>query len=135
MQKEVQIGILTLTIDPAKRCDQMFLDAFDAGLECYCECDGHYQRQVTVDQLVRLMRGVVTDDDDKGGKPPLWWVYGFILGWITGLNNPDIINDDPKLSYTESVIRKHIPLYRDLVLQDQEAREEERVTDTELEEA
>jgi hypothetical protein len=124
MQTAIQIGIVTLNIDTKREKDEEFYDAFDAGLQCYCECESD-QRQLTVDQLIKMMKGVVTDDDGSGKKFPPQWHYGFILGWVTGLNNPEIINDDPSLSYTESVTRKHLPLYQDLVLQNVELTAEE----------
>jgi hypothetical protein len=132
MQTTIQIGVLTLIIDTRQWSDREFFDAFSYGLQCYCECDSD-QRQVTVSHLVEMMKEVVTDNDGLGQKFSREWFYGFTLGWMTGLNNPEIINDDPNLSYTESLIRKHIPLYRDLVLQGSEptAQEKERASGTE----
>jgi hypothetical protein len=124
MQTTIQIGVLTLIIDTRQWSDREFFDAFSYGLQCYCECDSD-QRQVTVSHLVEMMKEVVTDNDGLGQKFSREWFYGFTLGWMTGLNNPEIINDDPNLSYTESLIRKHIPLYRDLVLQGSEGGEKD----------
>ena len=48
------------------------------------------------------------------------WLAGFVMGWITGLNNPDLADTPPPLSWTEGLTRKHTPLYRNPVLQTEE---------------
>ncbi len=123
---QVQIGLLTIAINQQSRCDRDFLDGLEDGMTGYCEC-GSKHRTMTVEEVVKLMQGIARNTDACTGESfPRVWVSGFVLGWVTGLNNPDIAHDDPCLSYTQSLVRKHTPLYRELVIQTERSAREER---------
>ena len=117
MTTDVQIGLLTVMITQDSKRDQDFLNRVKDGMTCYCECDIEH-RLMTVEEVVDIIQSIASSTDPYSGERfPRAWVSGFVLGWATGLNNPDIANDDPSLSYTESLVRKHTPLYRNLVIQ------------------
>lgn len=49
------------------------------------------------------------------------WLAGFVMGWMTALNNPELANDTSPLLWADCLTRKHTPLYRNLVILAEEA--------------
>jgi hypothetical protein len=83
MPKRVILGHVTLTND-----HEEFLQAFDAGMECYYEVD-YEQRHLTAQELLATLLETFYDS----GTSPAWRV-GFIAGQIAGLLNPDLAEAD-----------------------------------------
>jgi hypothetical protein len=99
MPKRVVFGHVTLTND-----HEEFLQAFDAGMECYCEID-YQQRHLTAQELLTTLLETFYDDDTS----PAWRV-GFIAGQIAGLLNPDLAEAD-RFICLESLTRKCEVMY------------------------
>jgi hypothetical protein len=118
----VQIGLLTVTINQERKRDRDFLEGFATGMECYYE-DDLETRSATVQDMIENFNSISCDAADLvfTRKIACAWLTGFVMGWITGLNNPDLANESSPLSWADCLTRKHTPLYRDLVIQTEEA--------------
>lgn len=99
MPKCVVLGHVTLANN-----HEEFLQAFDAGMECYCEID-YQQRHLTAQNLLSDLLETFYDHDTS----PAWRV-GFIAGQIAGLLNPDLAEAD-RFTCLESLTRKCEVMY------------------------
>jgi hypothetical protein len=122
----VQIGLLTVTINPESKRDRDFLDGLATGMECYYDEDLE-TRRATVQDMIENFNSITDETVDfvSTHKIPRAWLAGFVMGWVTGLNNPDLAGDTIPLSWADCLTRKHTPLYRDLLIQTEEATMEE----------
>src|SRR6266852_2378910 len=122
----VQIGLLTIAIDQGVKRDRDFLDGFATGMECYYEEDLE-TRRATVQDMIENFDSITDETTDfvSTRKIARAWLAGFVMGWVTGLNNPDLAGDITPLSWADCLTRKHTSLYRDLLIQTEEAAMEE----------
>jgi hypothetical protein len=129
---EVQIGLLTIAIDQEAECDRDFLDGLERGMQCYYDGDVD-THSATVADMIENFNSITDETADFVSlrKIARAWLAGFVMGWMTGLNNPELADDTSPLSWAECLTRKHTPLYRDLVIQADEAATEEHHSDTE----
>jgi hypothetical protein len=106
MPAQVVLGHLTLHND----CEE-FLQALDAGMECYY--GGDY-KQVTMQAsalLQDLQSNLEDEEDEEDDKSSLAWRLGFIMGKVFGLLNPDLALTSPRLPYLDVLSRKGQALY------------------------
>ncbi len=117
----VQIGRLTIAIDSQVERDRDFLDGLDQGMLCYYDEDLE-TRRASVQDMIDNFNSITDERVDfvSTRKIARAWLAGFVMGWITGLNNPDLAGDTSPLLWIEGLTRKHTPLYRDLVIQTEE---------------
>ncbi|MBA2678696.1 MAG: hypothetical protein H0U76_09935 [Ktedonobacteraceae bacterium] len=94
------LGQVRISID-----QEQFLDAIGYGLLSYFESDDVEKWQMSAQELLHDFLATLRDDT------PLPWNLGFILGRFAGLLNPDIQEDDPRLTYLESLSQKCEKLY------------------------
>ena len=132
----VQIGLLTVTLDQESKRDREFFDGLETGMGCYYK-DDLETRRTSMQDMIDNFNSISDERADfvPTRKIARAWLAGFVIGWITALNNPELANntDIPPLSWVDGLTRKHTPLYRDLVLQTEEengeARENSRDTE------
>jgi len=89
---------------------------------CYYDEDLE-TRRATVQDMIENFNSITADGADfvSTRKIARAWLAGFVMGWVTGLNNPDLANGTTPLSLPDCLTCKHTPLYRNLVLQTEEA--------------
>ena len=104
----VQIGLLTIAIDQGVKRDRDFLDGFATGMECYYEEDLE-TRRATVQDMIENFDSITDEREDfvSTRKIARAWLAGFAMGWVTGLNNPELANGSPPLSWTGCLTAKH----------------------------
>jgi hypothetical protein len=123
---DVQIGLLTVTINQESRPDRDFLDGLATGMGCYYDEDLE-TRRATVQDMIENFNSITDETVDfvSTRKIARAWLAGFVMGWVTGLNNPDLAGETTPLSWADCLTRKHTPLYRDLVIETVEPAMEE----------
>ncbi len=111
---QVQIGLLTIAIDSQVKRDRDFLDGLEWGMQCYYDCDLDTHRAGVTD-MIENFNSISDERADlvSTRKIARAWLAGFVMGWVTGLNNPELINTPSPLRWVESLTCKHTPLYRD----------------------
>src|SRR5947207_1776374 len=104
----VQIGLLTVTIDQQSKRDLDFLDWLATGMGCYYEEDLE-TRRATVADMIENFNSISDETVDfvSTRKIARAWLAGFVMGWVTGLNNPELANETIPLSWTNCLTRKH----------------------------
>ncbi len=129
---EVQIGRLTIALDPQVKRDRDFLDGLEQGMGCYYDEDLETRRATVADMIDNFASiSDETVDFVSTRKIADAWLAGFVMGWVTGLNNPELANDPSPLLWAECLTRKHTPLYCDLVIQADEPATAQHHPDTE----
>jgi hypothetical protein len=98
-------GHVIITVDHEK-----FIAAIGYGMIAYFEADDDEKTQMSAQELLHDLKEILSDDDDDH-TTPLSWRIGFLVGEIAGFLNPDLKEDDPSLSYLESLARKCQRLY------------------------
>ncbi len=129
---DVQIGLLTITLDQEVKRDRDFLDGLELGMGCYYDEDLE-TRRATVADMIENFDSISDETVDfvSTRKIACAWLVGFVMGWVTGLNNPDLVNDTSPLLWVGCLTQKHTPLYRNLVIQTQEPATAQHHPDTE----
>lgn len=106
----IQIGVLTIHLNPYIERDRDFLSGLEYGLLCYWQCDSS-TRQAIVADMIENYHSINDESHPETSHP---WLVGFVIGWMAGLNNPDLFNEDSPLSLVESLTRKHTACYQDM---------------------
>ncbi len=96
-------GHVIITVDHEK-----FIAAIGDGMMAYFEDGDDERTQMSAQELLDDLKEILHDDDDGTS---LSWRIGFLVGEIAGFLNPDLKEDDPSLSYLESLARKCQRLY------------------------
>jgi len=110
----VQIGLLTVTLDQESKRDREFFDGLETGMGCYYK-DDLETRRTSMQDMIDNFNSISDERADlvSTRKIARAWLAGFVMGWVTGLNNPELINTPSPLRWVESLTCKHTPLYRD----------------------
>ncbi len=108
---DAQIGLLTITLDQEVKRDRDFLDGLELGMGCYYDEDLE-TRRATVADMIENFDSISDETVDfvSTRKIACAWLVGFVMGWVTGLNNPDLVNDTSPLLWVGCLTQKHTPL-------------------------
>ena len=96
LAEPLHLGDVSITID-----HELFVDAIGYGLLSYFESGEYENEQMSARDLLNDFKQTLREEDI-----PLSWRIGFIIGEFAGLLNPDLDEDDPALTYLESLSRK-----------------------------
>ena len=122
---QIQIGVLSITLDQQAKRDRDFLEGFIGGMECYYEQDLE-TRRASVPDLIENFDSISYEREDfvstrKIARP---WLVGFVMGWMAGLHHPDLAEVASHELLT-CLTRKYSLLYRHLVMQAEEIKAED----------
>ena len=117
---QIQIGVLSITLDRQVKRDRDFLEGFIGGMECYYEQDLE-TRRASVPDLVENFDSISDEREDfvSTRKIARAWLVGFVMGWMAGLHHPDLA-EAPSHELLTGLTRKYSLLYRNLVMQAEE---------------